>query len=429
MSTYGPPTPGRGDDRFAGARRWWLRAMFISVLGGGMVGLANAHIVYDRTRSVAITGLIAVCGSLPPLILPAVSTTLAQRFGGPRTSIARYVLSAVVAFVPVVLLATGQLTTVTLLIWTASMSAVAGLFLPSGSLVQRMLAPPGKLPEFTAAAGRNAALAGVIGILGGGVVYETVGPIWIYVINAISFIPLVFPIVPLLGKVEKAEASRHRFSSVRGLLYGPDADLGLRAACRFTFLNMALGGYTVVLPAIAGTDKGSAGVLSLLQAAAAVGGLVTAVVTRRLQGRVPWGRVQRGCFLVIGVGLLVLAWASGPSLGPSATVLACIIAIIPIGLALKLDQTILLALVQITIPAPSRAVFFTYYGLIPMVAIPLGQMTIGLIADSLSVSVALAIMAVLILTLVAIGPRTPLRITFDRLASVDDPPEVRHGNH
>jgi len=418
------PTLGRGNDPYAGARRWWLCAMFLSVLGGGMAGLANAHIVYDRTHSVALTALIAVCTSLPQLLLPAVSTTLAQRFGGPRTYIARYMSLAVVGFAPVVLLTTGHLTTVTLLIWIASSSVIAGLFTPADSLVKRMLAPPEKLPEFTAKAARNAALAGVIGIVGGGVVYETVGPIWIYVINAISFIPLVFPIVPLLGKVEKAEASRHRFSSVRGLLYGPDADLGLRAACRFTFLNMALGGYTVVLPAIAGTDKGSAGVLSLLQAAAAVGGLVTAVVTRRLQGRVPWGRVQRGCFAITGVGALVLAWASRPSLGPSATVVVCIVAIIPIGLAVKLDRAILNALVQIATPGPSRAEFFTYYALISAVAIPMGQMAIGVLADHLSVSVALYAVAALVLALVAIGPRLPMRAAFDSLVGADGPPEV-----
>ena len=418
------PTLDRGDDPYAVARRWWLCAVFFSVLGGGMVGLANAHIVYDRTRSVAITGLITVCASLPPLLLPAVSTILAQRFGGPRTYIARYASSAVVAFVPVMLLTNGHLTTPMLLIWSASMSFIAGLFMPSSSLVQRMLAPPGKLPEFTAEAGRNAALAGVIGILGGGVVYETIGPIWIYAINAISFIPLVIPMIPLLGNVEPAEAARHRFGSVWGLLYGPQSRPGLRAACRFTFLSLALGGYTVVLPAIAGTGRGSAGALSLLQAATVVGGLVTVVVTRRLHGLVPWGQAQRVCFLVTGVGILVLAWASRPSLGPTATLVVCVVAIIPIGLALKLDQTILQALVQMATTASSRAVFFTYYGLIPMVAVPVGQMAIGVIADRLSVSVALYAMAALTLVLVAMGPRLAMRAAFDDLADADAPPEV-----
>jgi len=423
-SSSDQPTVGRGDDPYAGARRWWLCAMFFSVLGGGMATLANIHIVYSQTRSVVVTALVAVSGSLPPLLLPALSTSLAQRFGGPRTYITRYVLSTVIAFVPVVLLTTGHLSTVTVLMWTTAMSSIAGLFIPAASLVQRMLAPEALLPEFTAAGGRNAAIAGVIGILGGGVLYETVGPIWLYAINAISYFPLIFPAIPLLGKAEKAEASRHRFSSIWGLLYGPGAHLGLRAACRFTFLSMALGGYTVVLPAIAGTGRGSAGILSLLQAAAVVGGLVTATVTSRLHGRMPWGRVQRGCFFVIGVGMLVLAWASRPALGHYATVVVCIVAIIPVGLVLNLDQTILMALVRMATPGPSRVVFFTYYGLIPMVAVPFGQLVIGAIADFFSVSVALSFAAVLTLTLVALGPRLHLRAAFDQLGNAAGPPKA-----
>jgi hypothetical protein len=124
------------------------------------------------------------------------------------------------------------------------------------------------------------------------------------------------------------------------------------------------------------------------------------------------------------VGALVLAWASRPSLGPSATVVVCIVAIIPIGLAVKLDRAILNALVQIATPGPSRAEFFTYYALISAVAIPMGQVAIGVLADHLSVSVALYAVAALVLALVAIGPRLPMRAAFDSLVGADGPPEV-----
>jgi nitrate/nitrite transporter NarK len=132
---------GPSGDPLAGVRTWWLRSVFVSVLGSAMVGLANPFIIYDQTHSVGITGLLAVCGRLPPLLLPAAATALAQRFGGPRIYLVRFLLSAIVGFVPVVLLATGLLTTVTLLIWWAAMSVIGGLFSPSRTLVQRMLAP------------------------------------------------------------------------------------------------------------------------------------------------------------------------------------------------------------------------------------------------------------------------------------------------
>jgi MFS family permease len=401
---------------------WWLAAVFVTVVGRGMLSLANAYIIYDRTHSVGITGLLAVVQSVPPLVLPAAATALAQRFGGPRTYIARFLASAIVGFAPVALSATGHLTAVALLAWCAAMSAIEGLTSPSGSLVQRMLAPPAQLPEFNAAAARNCALAWLIGLVAGAAVFATVGATWVYAINAVSYLPMIVPAIALLGHDAPAASNRQRFRSVLGLLYGPDARLDLRAAARFTALNLAIGGYTVTLPAIAHGVGTGATSLSLLKTAAAVGGVATAAAMRRLHRRVGWGRVQRGCFCVAGLGVGLLAWATHPGAGAALTLVLGIAAILPVGFALSLDQAILTALVQMWTPEQSRAVFFTYYALIPTVAVPVGQEAIGLLADRVSVSVALSLVAVVTLVLVAIGPRLPMRAAFDAMSRAEEPP-------
>ena len=420
----GAPSAGPSGDPLAGVRPWWLRSVFVSVLGSAMVGLANAYIIYDQTHSVGLTGLLAVCASLPPLLLPAVATALAQRFGGPRTYIARFLVSAIIAFVPVVLLATGLLTTVTLLIWWAAMSVIGGLFSPSRTLVQRMLAPAELLPELSAAVSRNSSLASVIGILGGGVVFASLGPIWIYAFNALSFLPLILPVMRLVGIPDSAKVTQRRFRDAVGLLYGPNARHDLRAACRYASLNLAIGGYMVTFPAIARSVSTHVGTLSLLQATAAVGGIATTAAMSRLRGRMRWGRVQRGCFLTAGLGMLLLAWSTQPGNARAVTLVVGILAILPIGFARSLERVILSALVQMRTPPQSRAEFFTYYALIPMVAIPFGQMVIGTLADQTSVSVALAAVAAMTLILVALGPRLRLRAAFDELTLEDVRPTV-----
>ena len=420
-SPSGAPEAGPPDDPLAKVRKWWLRAVFFSVLGSGMVALANAYIVYDQTQSVAITGLLAVCGSLPPLLLPAAATALAQRFGGPRTYIVRFLLSAVVGFVPVVLLTTGLLTTVTLLIWWAAMSVIGGLFSPSRTLVQRMLAPPELLPELNAAVSRNFSLASVIGILGGGLVFASIGASWVYAINALSFLPLILPVIPLLGipGPGAAEAQKRRFRDALSLLYGPNARRDLLSACRFSSLNLAIGGYTITFPAIARSVSTHVGILSVLQATALVGGISTVAVMRWLPQRMGWGRVQRGCFLAVGTSVLLLAWSAESGNAPAVTLVVGILAVLPLGFALSLDRVILSALVQMRTPPQSRAEFFTYYALIPMVAVPVGQMVIGALADQTSVSVALAAVAAVTLVLVALGPRLRQRAGFDELTLED----------
>ena len=208
---------------------------------------------------------------------------------------------------------------------------------------------------------------------------------------------------------------KRRFRDALSLLYGPNARRDLLSACRFTSLNMAIGGYTITLPAIARSVSTHVGILSILQATALVGGISTVAVMRWLPQRMRWGRVQRGCFLAVGLSVLLLAWSAESGNGPAVTLVVGILAILPLGFALSLDRVILSALVQMRTPPQSRAEFFTYYALIPMVAVPVGQMVIGALADQTSVSVALAAVAAVTLVLVALGPRLRQRAGFDEL--------------
>jgi MFS family permease len=117
--------------------------------------------------------------------------------------------------------------------------------------------------------------------------------------------------------------------------------------------------------------------------------------------------------------MLLVAWSALPGNARAVALLVGVLAILPIGFALSLDQVILNSLVQMRTPPQSRAVFFTYYALVPMVAIPFGQMVIGALADQTSVSVALAAVAAVTLILVALGPRLRQRADFDELTLTD----------
>ena len=117
--------------------------------------------------------------------------------------------------------------------------------------------------------------------------------------------------------------------------------------------------------------------------------------------------------------MLLLAWSAESGNAPAVTLVVGILAVLPLGFALSLDRVILSALVQMRTPPQSRAEFFTYYALIPMVAVPVGQMVIGALADQTSVSVALAAVAAVTLVLVALGPRLRQRAGFDELTLED----------
>ena len=425
MTAAPPPDSDSSADPYAKVRRVWLWSQVISSLGSAMVWLASSYIIFDQSRSVAVTALISASWSLPPLLLPGVATALVNRFGGPRTFMARYLASAVLAVIPVILVLTGHLGTTSLLLWSLLMSTSAGLFSPSATIVKTMLAPRSMSSDFNADVARAAALASVLGTLLGGVVLTAFGPLWIFVFNSISYLAPALSVVPLLRTAVPHALTRERFRSIIGLLFGPSARRDLHAACIFTSVGILIGGYTVTLPAIARSVGTSPNLLALLQIAAAFGGLLTVRAIRLLHGRVQWGTVQRGCLAAMGIGVLVVAWASRIRDEPALTLALSTVAVLAIGFAFNLDQTILNSAVQLSTPKESQAVFFTYYALIPLVVEPASQAVIGVVADRWSVSVALAILGVLTLMLVTLGPHLQIRTAFDTMSDADNPPAAK----
>jgi len=98
-------------------------------------------------------------------------------------------------------------------------------------------------------------------------------------------------------------------------------------------------------------------------------------------------------------------------------VLSVLVAVI--GFALYLDNAVLASLVQIGAPAEARGAVLTGYHMMPMAAIPVGQQLFGLVADAMSVEVALFCFSGLVLVALAAGPLLGLRAAIDAIDPVD----------
>ncbi len=415
------PDSAEPEDPNASIRKWYLITLFIACFGGGMISLASTYIIYDQTGSLSITGLIVVATNLPSLVFPGWATRLANRWGGAKLYFISGVALGVIGFVPAILLALGDLTTASLLVWYLVGGAIFGLSSPASGLLRRSIAAPGMVPEFNSAATRSVSIATVLGLLIGGALFAAVGPTWIYMISAVAHFPIcwaVYPAMKLAIADDKVSGGRFMDSfAVRR------THPGLRAAFYFTGFCFLIGGYVITFPAMADSIGTNAGILSLLQAAAVVGGLFVVVAVRKIHGRVGWGKVQRICFLVAGVGMVVLAWINNQAASPTITLVIALLAIVPIGFALNLDASILNALVQVAAPREARTSVLTYFALIPTLAIPLAQELIGGLSDVTTVSTALYAVGAVTLVLIGFGPQRKMRPAFDSLDETAAPPE------
>ncbi|MCX6460636.1 MAG: MFS transporter [Actinobacteria bacterium] len=127
-------------DQFADIRRRHVLATFLFSLGSSMVSIVTAYIVYQQSGSVAVSGLIMVCSSLPAVLLPAPATAIARRWGGPKDYVYSRLAIGVVGFIPVVLSMTGRITTVNLLLWFLLSGILYALSGPATSLIRATVA-------------------------------------------------------------------------------------------------------------------------------------------------------------------------------------------------------------------------------------------------------------------------------------------------
>ncbi len=397
--------------------------VFTSCVGDGMVALIGSFFVYHQTHSVSAVALIVVFTNVPGLFLPAIATRLANHWGGGRLYCTSWGLFYLFSLIPFVVGLTGHLTASVLLAWFLLEGIVLGLGGPSSGMVRTFLTPPGRSAEFNGRSTRCIAVGTVIGILIATPISSVFGISWVFFVNFLVGMPLVLSVLPLMEPMAEARAkmlaNAEENPGFAGFFKVRRNRPEIRADFRYTLIVFLLSGYAVTLPAVADGISHRSSVLSLLQAAAVVGGILVVTAIRFVHGRYTWVRVQRTCLIVISTGIFFLGWDAQRIHHASWELTAVVLTIVPVGFALNLDSSILGALIQVAAPKAERASVLAAYALIPMIAIPLSQVLISAFADLVSVPCALIVIGAGMLFVIFLPRQWAMRAAFSQL---DDTP-------
>ena len=409
-------------DAFATLRSRYLVSAMIIHFGEYMAMMVTSYLVFHKTHSVVDTGLILVCYNVPSLFLARTATSLTRRSGAPQVDACINTFEGLFALVPMVLGLTHHLTTTALLLWVLSYGICEGLNAPNTYLVRQHLAAHDQMPELNSAYTRNVALAAVLGMLGGGAIYLAVGPGWVFAVCAATVVPEVLVFIAISRRVTKAESEEWSSAPLGETLRVLRTEPGLWAACRFAALSFFVASYTVTLPAIADSFGTNVEYLSLLESGSVLGGVLVAVAVKRIHGRVRWGKIQRVCYFAAGLGLAAIAGAELAGGAHSrAAALVAFVATLPIGFSVLMNGSIVTSLIQIGTPLSRRASMFTLLALIPLVVGPISQEVVGVLADRLSISTALGIVAFVTIVANSVISHRPMSRHFDRLNELDLP--------
>lgn len=370
--------------------RWLLAARTTGVLGNAVAPIALAFAVLDLTGSATDLGLVVAARSLANVAVLLLGGVLADRL--PRsvilvgTSLAAAVTQAAVA----VLVISGTATIASLVVLSVLNGAVAAMSLPAAAALVPETVPVDALRPANALLRLGLNAGSIVGASGGAGVVALVGPGWGLAVDAAGF--ALAALLYSRTRLPDRTSTGPRGSVLSDLREGWREFAGRRwvwiVVAQFAAVNAAFVGATTVLgPVIADESFGRAA-WGLVVAAQTVGLAIGAVIALR------W-RPRRA--LVVGVALMTVTAAPVAALGILPTLPALVVAFALGGVALEIfaiawDQSL-----QTHVPRDALARVYSFDMVGSFLAVPLGEVLVGPLADAVGTDSTLLGCAVVVL--------------------------------
>ncbi|HVE76494.1 MAG TPA: MFS transporter [Actinomycetota bacterium] len=372
---------------------------------GSMVHLSvTSWLMYSLTKSAAMVGLLIVVQYVPMLALTLPAGILADYKDRRTLMLTNQSVQMTLALTLAILVWTGQVRPWMLLGVTACMGVGAALGAPLwfstiASLVERehlMLSSSLSSIAFH--------MAGSIGPLAGAALLKFSGPGAAFLVNAISFIPIMLVVRTLpKGMVGSTEFRGIKESFMQTLRFARISGRARRLLPIGSAAAIVCFGLPAILPAYASAFlKGGSSTYGMLMASFGVGAFTGAVSIGVLSERVAKRNLILGGALLMGTGIATLSIAR--TLG----------AALAAGAAGGAGQIVLLVTVrtvlQLDAPRPLHGRLVSLWLVVTLGVGAIGATVLGWIADTYGVANAArsaGVYALLLALTVLIGSRTP----------------------
>lgn len=364
-------------------RRYFI-GQLISQTGTWFEAVAVTWLMLELTGSGLALGLVTAARFGPLLVLGPWGGVLSDRLDRQRLMITTQFLFAAIAAVEAVLVVTGNVNAALFYGFAAVFGVLTAIDSPARRAFVTELVPIDDVPN---AVGLNSALmtgARTIGPALAGALIAGPGIEWCFVINAVSFLPVIGALMSLdrskfrpTPRVTKAKGQLRE--GFRYVMATPNLMLPLAMA---TVIGTLAFNYQVTLPLLAERDlAGDAGTFTLLYASMSLGSVVGALaVARRTRIDMP--------FLVVGgAGMAVTTMA----LTFAPTTPLALLAALPVGFTSFLVISGSNAMAQVDADPLMKGRVLALFSTVFLGSTPIGGPIIGWISQELSPRVGLAV--------------------------------------
>ncbi|MGH2614194.1 MAG: MFS transporter [Thermomicrobiales bacterium] len=385
-------------------RIFWFSQLF-SLTGTWVQSLAQSWLVLTLTDSPAALGLIGVCQFAPTLILGLPAGVLVDRLPKRRLLMGTQIASAAVTAILALLVVTGQVQLWQIYAAAIALGVVAAIDMPARqSFVVDLV---GK-DHLVNAIALNSALFNTTRVAGpalAGVLLAVFGPAVCFVLNAVSYIPVVagLGMMRTAGNPHRGDEVSSAIARLReGLAYvrrSAAVRLPIALAGLMAIFGMNFGVWAPLLARDA-LDIGASG-FGLLMSSLGIGSLLGAL-TLAFAGRHPSTRLVLGGALLFGALEIALGIAAALRL-PAALAMFLMAGI---GFAMSTTTAQANTIVQTNSPDHLRGRVMSIYMTVFAGSVPIGAALAGFVSGLWGVPVAVAAGgAVVAIVALAIGGR------------------------
>jgi MFS family permease len=372
-----------------------LFAALFARTGAMMVGLVMGFVAYHQTASALTVAMVAAAFGLAFAVCGLVAGQVMERVGL-RTMLAGALLlqiTGTMALASVTETAGDDITW--LMLFSISNGFAAALTFVGTQLLINKLAPPEHLPRVVSFDAAAASVARIAGPALGGILLAQLGIPPVFLIAAVSFVPLAVAVVTLAGRVSAEHpAKRTRLRDAVGFV----RQLPL---LRWAILTAVLGEILALplvplMPALTESlNRDAADRLGILVACVALGSVGQIFLVDRLRARHD-ARVVVG-IAYVAAGALLIGLALDDELFVGGFLL------VVFGLSVSIGRTLLLTSVHVGSPDSHRHHVLSLYLFVTAAATPLAALLWGVTADAVGIDPTIAGAGLLLMFLIAAG--------------------------
>lgn len=364
-----------------GQFRVFYLGQLVSVTGTWMQTMAQAWLVYRLSNSSLMLGTVAFAGLLPVLLFGLAGGVLADRIPRRTLLIAAQLLALFQALLLALLVFSGWVEPWHIVILAFVLGMVHAVEMPSRHSFLAELVPPDDLPNAIALNSSIFNLARFTGPAIAGVIVATHGEGLVFLLNAASFLAVLWGLRKLtVGRSAASSGPHSQWARLKeGLHYAWQQHSIRHALMLLTATSLTAPAYTVLMPMFAHqVFNGDAKTLGLLLGSAGAGALLGAIRLAYLSGRQSLS--HNIAQAAIAGGAAMLLFANNTDFNWALPLLLLL------GFAITTIAASINTLIQLAVPNQLRGRIMALFSVLFIGVTSIGNLIAGGLADKIGIT-------------------------------------------